>query len=90
MAEVIHIREFLRQRGIAQNRARDRESLGRAIEILKQNLHAVAFELLEASPSEQPELIDRAGRLVAMIQYGLRMLGAPPETNLPAGGAGQA
>ena len=75
MGEVIHIREIVRRRDIAKSQARDRESLERAVEILKQNLHATTSEIVAAAASEQPELLDRAERLVALIRYGMRMLG---------------
>ena len=74
MGEVIHIREILRERAIARGRASDHQSLERAVEILKQNLHATTREIIDASPSEQPELLQRAEHFVALIRYGLRML----------------
>ncbi len=87
MAEVIHIREFLRQRARSRARVRDLESLGRAVEILKHNLRDVAQELVEAPAAEQTEILERAERLVAMIRYGLRMMGESTDGDIPAGGA---
>ena len=81
MGEVIHIREIIRRRDIAKSEARDRASLERAVEILKQNLHATSAEIVEASASEQPDLLDRAERLVALIRYGMRMLGEGVEAD---------
>ncbi len=75
MGELIHIREILREREIARSRARDRESLERAVEIFKVNLEATAAQIVHASVTEQPELLERAERLVAMIRYGMKMLG---------------
>jgi hypothetical protein len=75
MGEVIHIREIIRRRDIAKSEARDRESLERAVEILKQNLHATTSEIVDAAGSEQSDLLDRAERLIALIRYGMRMLG---------------
>jgi len=79
MGEVIHIREILRRRDIAKSHARDRESLKCAIEILKQNLHATTDQIVGASAIEQPELLDQAEKFIAMIRYGMRMLGEAVE-----------
>lgn len=80
MGEVIHIREIARRRDIAKSHARDRESLRRAVEILKQNLHATTDQIVIADAIEQPNLLDQAEKLIAMIRYGMRMLGdAEPE-----------
>jgi hypothetical protein len=75
MGEVIHIREVLRRRDIAKSHARDRESLGRAVEILKQSLQTITDQIVVATAIEQPELLDQAEKLIAMIRYGMRMLG---------------
>jgi hypothetical protein len=75
MGEVIHIREILRRRDIAKGHARDRENLRRAVEILKQNLHATTDQIVGACASEQLELLDQAEKFIAMIRYGMRMLG---------------
>jgi hypothetical protein len=82
MGELISIREILRDRAIADGRARDRHSLHRAVEILKQNLEAVSHEIVEAPAAAQPELLERAERLVAMIRYGMQMLGDGPHDEL--------
>lgn len=75
MGEVIHIREILRRRDLAKNTARDRENLRRAVELLKRNLHATTDQIVAASPGEQPELLDQAEKFIAVIRYGMRMLG---------------
>ena len=75
MGEVIHIREILRRRDIAQSHARDRESLRRAVEVLKQNLHATSELIVGAPALEQSDLLDQAEKFIAMIRYGMRMLG---------------
>ena len=82
MGELIHIRELARNREIRSGRARDRESLARAVEIMKLNLHAVTTEMLTASDEEQPELLQRAEHLVEMIRYGMRMMGHPADGEL--------
>jgi hypothetical protein len=80
MGEVIHIRELARRRDIAKSHARDRESFRRAVEILKQNLHATTEQIVAAPAIEQPYLLDQAEKFIAMIRYGMRMLGeAEPE-----------
>jgi hypothetical protein len=79
MGELIYIREFDLRRDIARSRdrsrARERQSLERAVEILKQNLHATAVEIVDASGYEQTDLLDRAEKFIALIRYGMRMLG---------------
>ena len=75
MGELIYIREIALRRDIARSNARDRESLERAVDILKQNLHATAVEIIDASAYEQADLLDRAERFIALIRYGMRMLG---------------
>jgi hypothetical protein len=75
MGELIYIREKATRRDIAKSHARDRESLERAVEILKQNLHATAVVIVDAPPHEQAALLARAEKFIAMIRYGMRMLG---------------
>ena len=79
MGELIHIREKALRRDIARNSARDRESLRRAVDTLKANLHATAVEIVDARAYEQTELLDRAERFIALIRYGMRMLGEDDE-----------
>ncbi|HVN27278.1 MAG TPA: hypothetical protein VMT64_02270 [Candidatus Binataceae bacterium] len=75
MGELIHIRERAVRRDIARSRARDHESLERAVHLLRQNLHATAVEIVDAPASEQSDLLDRAEKFIALIRYGMRMLG---------------
>jgi hypothetical protein len=75
MGELIHIREKALRRDIARSNARDRESLKRAVHIIKENLHATAVEIVDAPAHEQAELLDRAENFIALIRYGMRMLG---------------
>ena len=75
MGELIHIRERALKRDIAKSNARDRESLKRAVDIIKENLHATAVEIVDAPAHAQAELLVRAERYIAMIRYGMRMLG---------------
>ena len=75
MGELIYIRERARRRDIARSNACDRESLRRAIDILKENLHATSVEIVDAPLSEQTELLDRAEKFIALIRYAMRMLG---------------
>ncbi len=79
MGEVIHIREILRQRDISDGRARDRDSLASAVDIFKQNLAATARDIVAAPAAEQNALLRRADYLIAMIRYGMRMLGEAGE-----------
>jgi hypothetical protein len=75
MGELIHIRERALRRDIARSNARDRESLKRAVDILKQNLHATTVEIVDAPADAQTDLLDRAEKFIALIRYGIRMLG---------------
>jgi len=79
MGELIYIRELALRRDIARSRdrrqARERESLERAVDILKQNLHATAVEIVDAPAYEQTDLLDRAEKFITLIRYGMRMLG---------------
>jgi hypothetical protein len=75
MGELIYIREKARRRDIARSHARDRESLERAIDIIKQNLRATAAEIVDAPAHEQADLLERAEKFIALIRYGMRMLG---------------
>ena len=75
MGELIYIRERALRRDIAKSHARDRESFERAVNILKQNLHATSVEIVDAPAHEQTDLLDRAEKFIALIRYGMRMLG---------------
>jgi len=75
MGELIYIRERALRLDIAKSHARDRESLERAVNILKQNLHATSVEIVDAPAHEQTDLLERAEKFIALIRYGMRMLG---------------
>jgi len=79
MGELIYIRERALRPDIARRRdrrqARDRESLARAVDILKANLHATSVAIVDAPSYEQADLLDRAEKFIALIRYGVRMLG---------------
>jgi hypothetical protein len=80
MAEIIELREILAERARAQRRRADHQSLLEAINVLRDNLAAVA-DLMRSSPEEaQPELLDRVEKLTALIRYGMNMMedGANP------------
>jgi hypothetical protein len=75
MGELIHIREKALRRDIARSHARDHDSLRRAVDLIKRNLHATAVEIVDAPAPAQPQLLDRAEKFIALIRYGMRMLG---------------
>jgi len=75
MGELIHIRERVIRRDIARSNARDRESVRRAVDILKHNLHATTVAIVDAPADAQTDLLDRAEKFIALIRYGMRMLG---------------
>jgi hypothetical protein len=84
MAEIIKFAEIQEARRRARARGPERENLERALQVIRENLAAVAAELAHAPRVEQAELITRVERLVAMIRYGMRMLGENPELDGPA------
>lgn len=75
MGELIHIREKALRRDIARSHARDRDSLKRAVDLIRRNLHATAVEIVDAPANAQHDLLDRAEKFIALIRYGMRMLG---------------
>jgi uncharacterized membrane protein YccC len=75
MAQIIRFSEIQAARQRGERQARDRESLARAVALLKESLAAAAGRLNDASGAEQAELLERVERLAAMVRYGLRMLG---------------
>jgi hypothetical protein len=77
MAEIIDFEEIQQARRKARARIPERESLERALQLMRENLAAVAVELADAARDEQLELLTRVERLAAMIRYGMRMLGEP-------------
>ncbi len=82
MAEIIYLREIRAER--RRGRIANRENLERAVQLLMENLAAVAAQLAAAPASEQGELLDRVEKLAALIRYGRRMLGEEPDTPLSA------
>lgn len=81
MAEVIHIRELQAARDRARRRHADHQYLERAVAIIRDNLAEVVEQMRAASDAEQPELLDRAENLVAMIRYSMRMLARDESEN---------
>jgi hypothetical protein len=75
MAEIIDFAEIQEARRKARARIPEREHLERALQLMRENLAAVAAELADAPRDAQPELLTRVERLAAMIRYGMRMLG---------------
>lgn len=75
MAQIIRFSEIQAARQRGDRQARDRESLARAVALLKESLADAAGMLNDASGAEQAELLERVERLATMVRYGLRMLG---------------
>jgi hypothetical protein len=73
MAEIISFAEI--QQARRRRRAPKRESLERALQVLRENLAVTAQMLADAPPAEQPELLSRVERLTALVRYAMRMLG---------------
>jgi hypothetical protein len=75
MGELIYLREFEAQRRRSRSPIAHRAELEQAVQVLKENLAAIAAELCDAPAEEQAELLARVEKLAAMVGYGLRMLG---------------
>jgi hypothetical protein len=74
MAEIIHLHDVQAARERARRRAAGSRSLERAAAILRENLAAAAIRLRDATPAEQPELLERVEKLAAMVRYAIRMI----------------
>jgi hypothetical protein len=86
MAEIIDFAEIQEARRKARARVPEHENLEHAVQLMRENLSAVAAELADAPRDEQAELLTRIERLAAMIRYGMRMLGNPADARSNAGG----
>ena len=82
MAEIIDFAEIQEARRKARAAIPERENLERAVQLMRENLAAVAVEPADAPREEQAELLARVERLAAMIRYGMRMLGDPVDARL--------
>jgi len=82
MAEIIDFAEIQKARRKARVRGPERENLERAVQLMRENLAAVAAELADAPRAEHGELLTRIERLVALIRYGMRMLGETTDAGL--------
>ena len=87
MAEIIDFAEIHEARRKARARVPERENLERAVQVMRENLAAVAAQLVDAPREEQAELLTRIERLASMIRYGMRMLMiSSPHSQSNAGG----
>ncbi len=86
MAEIIDFAEIQAARRKARAHGPERENLERAVQLMRENLAAVAAELASAPHDEQAALLTRVERLAAMIRYGMRMLGETTGARWDAGG----
>ena len=82
MAEIIDFAEIQEARRKARARVPERENLERAVQLMRENLAAVAVALADAPREEQAELLTRVERLAAMIRYGMRMLAEPTDAGI--------
>jgi hypothetical protein len=82
MAEIIDFEEIQQARRKARARIPERESLERALQLMRENLAMVAAQLADAPREDAPELLTRVERLAAMIRYGMRMLGEPASAGI--------
>ena len=74
MGEIIQLYELQAARDRAKRRHADHAQLASAVAIMRDNLAAVAEQIRSATAAEQPELLDRVEKLVALIRYGMNML----------------
>ena len=86
MAEIIDFAEIQEARRKARARIPERANLERAVQLMRENLAAVAAQLPDAPRDQQAELLTRVERLAAMIRYGMRMLAEPAGARSNAGG----
>jgi hypothetical protein len=77
MGELIQIRDLQAARERANRRARDHQSIERALGLMRENLAWAAEQLRTAPIDAHPELLDRIEKLAATIRYGMLMLGEP-------------
>ena len=82
MAEIIDLAEIQAARRKARARIPQCEHLERAVQLMRENLAAVAVQLADAPREEQVELLARVERLAAMIRYGMRMLAEPTDARI--------
>ncbi|HEY6417830.1 MAG TPA: hypothetical protein VIX59_02410 [Candidatus Binataceae bacterium] len=75
MAQIIDFAEIQAARRRPAGRAAERDSLERAVQVLRENLAATATLLVDAAPAEHEELLRRVEHFTALIRYGMRMLG---------------
>ncbi|HZP46827.1 MAG TPA: hypothetical protein VFB15_14350 [Candidatus Binataceae bacterium] len=79
MGELIELHERQAARERAQRRRTEHLDLEKAVALMRASLASAAAELPLAPPAAHPELLDRIERLVAMIRYGMQMIGHPPD-----------
>jgi hypothetical protein len=73
MGEIIQLPDVINaRRRLAESAAR-RENLERALEIIRLNVISVLTILKGAPAPERVELLQRAERLIALLQYGTRI-----------------
>jgi hypothetical protein len=80
LAEIIDINEVRRARSRSRLHEDEQKSLRGAVDLMQENLADVAAKLRDASAPDRPELLARVEKLVAMIRYGMQMLGEIPPT----------
>jgi hypothetical protein len=80
MGEVIRLEEIDRERRRSRARVAERAHLERAIALFRESLASAASALRdEPDAPTQTELLGHIEQFAAMIRYGLRMLGEPPD-----------
>jgi hypothetical protein len=77
MGEVIQIRDIQAARERAHRRARDHQSIERALALMRESLILAAEQFSRAPVEGHAELLERIEKLAAAIRYGMVMLGEP-------------
>jgi hypothetical protein len=85
MGRIIDFAEVRAARDRARSYAPDRAQLEQAVALLRQSLADTAAQLAQAPTMDQAELLGRVEHLVALVKYGMRMLGEPADGE-PDGG----
>jgi hypothetical protein len=73
MGEIIQLPDVINARRRLAESAVRRQSLERALEIIRLNVVSVLTILKEAPACERAELLQRAERLIGLLRYGTRV-----------------
>jgi hypothetical protein len=78
MGEIIQLLDIISARRRSAESAARRDCLERALDVMRGNVISVLTMLKQAPAPERLELLERAEKLIALLQYGTRMLDEEP------------